>query len=101
MVKRDDYQLLGVPLDASAGDICSAYGKPIKVIHSDRCDPVRQAEQWQAAGATRCFPGNQRPLGKRPAPDANSKRAGKRLDDGSARHGAVALEPNCFYAKGW
>ncbi|HKP14186.1 MAG TPA: DnaJ domain-containing protein, partial [Blastocatellia bacterium] len=42
-------------------------------------------------------------LGKRPAPDLSASTAAKKkpVDDGAARRGAVEMEPNWLYVKGW
>jgi hypothetical protein len=49
------------------------------------------------------FPEISARLGKRPAPGAYPSEAMKdaQMDDGAARRGAVALQQNWFYVKGW
>ena len=82
--------------EASAREVAYALGVWEKLIRDLEGERSKLLDQLDA------FPEISARLGKRSAPEAKAEAARPTpIDDGGARHGPVALQPDCFYVKGW
>ncbi|MFL6216305.1 MAG: J domain-containing protein [Blastocatellia bacterium] len=92
----DKPQRLQLATEAMARAVASALSVWEKLIVEGKSDG-RLLDQLDA------FPEISARLGKRPAPDLRATGAAKKnvVDDGAVRRGAVAMESNWLYKKGW
>ena len=92
----DKPQRLRLGTEAMAREVANALSVWEKLIVDGRSDR-RLLDQLDA------FPEISARLGKRPTPDLRADGAAKKkvVDDGAARHGAVAMQSQWLYKKGW
>ncbi len=83
--------------EATAREVAYALGVWEKLIRDLEGERSKLLDQLDA------FPEISAQLGKRSAPEAPAADAARPtpIDDGSSRSGTVALQPDCFYVKGW
>jgi len=83
--------------EATAREVAYALGVWEKLIRDLEGERSKLLDQLDA------FPEISARLGKRSAPEATATEAARPtpIDDGSSRTDTVALQPECFYVKGW